>query len=368
MALAVLTGAMTYITVKWYGDGGYVSAPVSSGVINLRVSATGRVRAKDQQPIFPRVNGQIKSVQANFQGSVKQGDVLAVIDDKDYRIAQEEADSTLASVGSEIAGLREKISRARLDHQRNTRLYQADLIPRQEMDNTAAVIRDLETQLQMANSRQQQARLRLEQAKKNLDACEVRSPINGYLLSGSVDVGSVVAAGGMKPLFEVAPDLGDLLIRVSVTESDIGRLKVGQQVKFTVEAYPGEEFSGTLAGMRRGGEERGGLTYYEAEVQIRNADHRLLPGMSAQVKVEADRIPVKNMMPIKALLYNPGDKVMAKWQRQIDDLRQHGDTLVWVTDKAQGLHPIGVQLGVQDNENVEVKGTWPQDARVVVSK
>ncbi len=344
---------------------GLESAAVEPGSIHLEVRATGHLRARGQLPVFAQVSGIIREVPVGSSGRVKSGEVLAVVDDQDYRLALQEAESQRVAAQSETAGVRARLVQTQQEHDRAERLYREDLIPRQELEKAAAARQELEAQLEMAEARVQQAMLREQQARENLERCMVRSPIEGVLLTVGAEPGEPVAGVGGKPLFQLAPSLDAIEIRVAVTESDIGKVQIGQPVRFSVEAYGGEEFSGEVSAIRRGGEDRGGVTYYEVLVSTGNPGHRLLPGMTAQVRVDAGTREVARLIPLRALLYNPEAEVLERWQSEVDRIRQAGDTLVWV-DGESGVRPIGVQLGVQDREHVEVVGEWSDPESQVV--
>jgi HlyD family secretion protein len=341
-------------------------AAVEPGVVQLEVRATGHMRARGQQPVFAQVSGIVREVPVDSSGRVKRGEVLAVVDDQDYRLALQEAASQRVAAQSDVAGVRARLVQAQQEHDRADRLYREDLIPRQELEKAAAARQELEAQLEMAEARVRQAQLREQQARENLDRCTVRSPIDGVLLTVGAEPGVPVAGVGGKPLFQLAPGLDAIEIRVAVTESDIGKVQIGQPVRFSVEAYGGEEFSGEVSAIRRGGEDRGGVTYYEVLVTTDNPGHRLLPGMTAQVRIDAGSREVARLIPLRALLYNPETEMLERWRSEVDRIRQAGDTLVWVSDGARGLRPVGVQLGVQDREHVEVVGEWSDPESQVV--
>jgi HlyD family secretion protein len=351
------------------GLDGYKLVLPEAGVIKLVVRSTGHVKAKGQLPVFSQVSGLVTAVEADYQVPVRKGDVLAVIDDQDYRMAVQEAELQLSATRSELAGVHARLGNAKQEQARAKRLYKADLIPRQELENADTVMQELNAQLESMEARVQQAEGRLQQAQQDVERCTVRSPIDGVVLASNIEPGVLVARGAAKPMFELAPSLDDLELHVAVTESDIGKVRIGQRATFTTEAYPGEEFQGSVAAIRPGGEERGGVTYYDVVVEAENPAHKLLPRMTTQVHTHAEQQHVDRMIPIKALLFNPDDKVMETWKSEIDEIRQRGDTLVWATDAKHGMRPSGVKLGIQDAEHVQVLSEWTvAEAQVVLGR
>ena len=348
---------------------GYKVALPESGMIKQVVRSTGHVKAKGQLPVFSQVNGLVKSVEADYEVPVKEGDVLAIIDDQDYRIAAQEAELQLNAIRSELAGLHARVANAKQEQARAQRLYKADLIPRQELEHADTAMQELEAQLESMTARVQQAEARFQQAQQDVERCVIRSPIDGLVLASNIDPGVLVSRGSAKPIFELAPSLDDLELHVAVTESDIGKVRVGQRATFTTEAFPGEEFQGSVTAVRPGGEDLGGVTYYNVVVHAENPGHKLLPRMTTQVHTYAEQQHVDRMIPIRALLFNPDDELMETWKNEIDEIRQRGDTLVWTTDGRRGMRPMGIKLGIQDAEHVQVLSEWAvAKAKVILGR
>ena len=193
--LLVLTG------LKGNGAGalgdGYQTAAVEPGTIELSVRATGHIRAKDQQQVFSRVGGIVREVAVDYDAPVQEGQILAVLEDQDYRLSLDDAESSLTASRSELAGVRARVAHAEQEKTRAERLFKSDLIPRQELESATASLAELNAQVQMSEARVQQAEARVSQARENVDRCQIRSPIAGVLLTINAEPGKPVAPGGV---------------------------------------------------------------------------------------------------------------------------------------------------------------------------
>lgn len=328
------------------------------GVIRLSVRANGTIWAEGQRSVYAQVSGSISDIPAEQAARVEEGQVLARISDYEYRNALDAARSRLAGAEAEATAILARIAQAKRELRRTERLYAADLIPRQEKEEARISLQELESREVVKKTTVSQAEADLAQAQRNLDLCTLRSPIDGIILNSDARVGMQVQPNGVS-LFTVAPSLDSLEIRVSVTESDIGKVAVGQIASFNVQAYPNQKFTGVVKSIHRGGVQRDGVTYFGVLVAADNPDHTLLPGMSAEVTIDAGERRVERLVPLRAILYKPEDEVVERWQDKLDRIRQQGKTQIWVVDDERSeVQPVGVELGIQDQENLELVGNW----------
>ena len=327
------------------------------GVIRLSVRANGTIWAEGQRSVYAQVTGSISEIPAENAAQVEADQVLARISDDQYRNSLDAARSRLAGAEAEAAAVIARIAQAKRKLRRSERLYAADLIPRQEKEEARISLQEFETRHVVEKTRVAQATTDLAQAQRNLDQCTLRSPISGIILNTEARVGMQVQPSGV-PLFTVAPSLDNLEIRVSVTESDIGKVKAGQMASFYVQAYPDQKFSGEVKTIHRGGVQRDGVSYFSVLVATNNPDHKLLPGMSTEVIIDAGERHVERQIPLRALLYSPATKIIDRWQETLNGIRQKGQTQVWVVDDSGEIQPVGIELGIQDQEHLELVGNW----------
>jgi HlyD family secretion protein len=347
--------------------GGYRVAEVSPAEIHLSVKAMGEIFMRDQRSVYARATGTISEVKAEYGMELAEGSVLAFIEPREYRLRLEEAESRLLAAQSEVRGISVRLSEARIESQRALRLYNADLIPRQDVEQAATKVQELQAQKTASEARVAQAGSALQRAQRELDWCEIRSPIAGVLLSRFAEAGDHVAPGGARPLFVVSPSLERAEVRVEVTEADVGNVRVGQSAEFSVEAHPERSFSGEVVSVRPGGEKIQGVVYYEVRVAVPNDEQRLLPGMTADVEIWVDARQAALAAPIEALLFSPDDSITQLWHTDVDAMQRRGLTILWAVDDEQDIRPVGVKLGARDADRVELVEGWNGSSWKVVT-
>lgn len=344
----------------------FATAEIGPGVLQLAIQANGKLALRGQQPVFSEISGRLRELHIDYGQPIRRGQVLALIDDREYQAVADELAADHASAEADRQAVNAKLAHARSEARRQARLLNDGLIPRVDADNARALVRELEAQLAAADARVQRAATRLQQARADLDKAEVVSPIDGVLVGIEVKVGEVINALS-QPLFQVAPNFDDLIIEAEIDESDIGKVRVGQLATYEVDAHPGEIFTAEVRSVRPAGREVRGVTVYAVELAADNPEGRLYPGMSARVTIEAEDREADLLLPVSALLFTPDPLDMRGLETQVERLRNRGDTLVWVLNEAGGLVPVGVELGAQDEDFIELLGDWNGPTRRVVT-
>jgi len=306
---AVLGGAAWMMGVGSLGTSGdsgltYDTAEISRGQIRRLVTTSGPVRAVVTVSVGSQLSGQIDKLTVDFNSEVKEGDLLARIDDKTYaaRVAQARADLSAARAGL----VNQEAARGKAEAVlRNAKR----LLERQETLATKGVasaatldtaIRDMEVatadiaviDAQIANAKatiaQREAALKV--AEIDLERAQIRSPIDGTVISRTIDIGQTVAASLQAPeLFKIAQDLRRIQIEAQVNEADVGAIRNGNPVEFTVDAYPEERFVGRVTQVRLAALELQNVVTYTVIIEAANDDRRLFPGMTANVQIETAR-------------------------------------------------------------------------------
>ena len=305
---------------------GYETAEIAYGPIRKFVSTSGPVRALVNVSVGSQLSGQIKELKADFNSEVKAGDVLAVIDDKTFvaRVAQAKADlmAARATLANQEAALSkaEAIERnARTLMGRQQTLASKGITATTALDNATrdaevalAEIGVARAQVENARATIAQREAQLAQAEIDLDRTQIRSPIDGTVISRTVDVGQTVAASLQAPeLFKIAQDLRRICIEAQVSEADVADVVAGNAVEFRVEAYPQRRFHGKVAQVRLGGAELNNVVTYTIIVDAGNEDRLLLPGMTASADIQAARIDRALRLPNDALRFKPREAAAA---------------------------------------------------------
>lgn len=252
--------------------GEYISVNISRGDLRQVVTATGEIQPVNTVNVGSQVSGTIDKLYVDFNSTVKKGDVLLEIEPS---VLQASVDEAKASLDSAIS----QRNFAKNEYNRNKTLYGEGFIARAEMEQS-------QTQYEQAEQSVKRAQSTYDRAVTNLGYATIVSPVNGTVISRKVDVGQTVAASFQTPdLFEIAEDLSKMQIETSVSEADIGVIKEGQPVTFTVDAYPTETFEGVVRQIRLSPTVTSNVVVYTVVIDVDNTDLRLKPGMTAFVTV-----------------------------------------------------------------------------------
>jgi HlyD family secretion protein len=295
----------------------YRTGKIERGPLQATVSASGAVNPVSQVSVGTQVSGQIKDLYVDFNSEVKAGQLIAQIDPEtfEYRVRQALADvdsaqAAVLTAQANAAASRAAVSRAQVDlaeanrdYERKKMLVDKQFIAQSEGDKARALVnttteslKSVEAQLgvtsaqiksALANVAQRQAAL--AQARIDLARTRITSPVNGIVIKRAVEKGQTVAASLQAPeLFVIAQNLQDMQVDASIDESDVGRIRTGQRATFTVDAFPGQTFEGEIRQVRKAAQNVANVVTYVAVVRFSNNGGRLLPGMTANVRVVTD--------------------------------------------------------------------------------
>jgi len=291
---ALATAGVAYgITRKGSSEGmGYRFVTVERGTVEEVVTSTGNVQPTETVEVGTQVSGQLSALYVDFNDRVKQGDLLAQIDPTILRQEVRSAEASLARSQAEL-------NQARRDLDRVTELFEAKI-------STASDIETAQYQFDVVEASFKQAQIGLERAQRNLEYSVIRAPVDGVVIERAVDVGQTVAASMSAPvLFVIARDLSEMEILASVDESEIGLIHDGQEVDFTVQAYPERTFRGEVSQVRLQSSVVENVVTYGVVVSVDNADGSLLPGMTATVRFVVARAENALKVPNSALRFQP---------------------------------------------------------------
>jgi HlyD family secretion protein len=295
----------------------YRTAKIERGNLQATVSASGAVNPVTQVSVGTQVSGQIKDLYVDFNSEVKAGQLIARIDPEtfEYRVRSAQADVDAANAAvvtaqAAAAASRANVSRAQVDLQeaqrdqeRKQTLVEKQFIAQSEGDKARALVNTAgelvkqaqaqagvtEAQIKSAQANVAQRESSLAQARIDLARTRITSPVNGIVIKRAIERGQTVAASLQSPeLFVIAQNLSDMQVDASIDESDVGRIRTGQRATFTVDAFPGQTFEGEVRQVRKAAQSVANVVTYVAVVGFSNAGGRLLPGMTANVRVVTD--------------------------------------------------------------------------------
>lgn len=324
----------------------YQTAEATFGNVSNSVTATGTIEPLKQVQVGTQVSGVIKKIYVDYNSVVKAGQLLAEID-KTPLLAQ------LASVEADLESAESQLVFQEANYNRIKQL----------LDKKAVSNTDYETALyQYSSAKASVSKMKSEvdRARTNLGYTMIYSPIDGVVLNRAVDEGQTVAASFNTPtLFTIAQDLTKMQVVANVDEADIGKIKEGQEVSFTVDAYPDDKFSGTVSQVRLLAVTNSNVVTYSVVIAAPNPDLKLKPGLTASIIAYTEKADSVLTIPAKALRFKPDSSLLAKWPKP-------EMPSVWIED-SKGLHPVKVETGLTDETNTEIKSGLKQGDKVVVS-
>ena len=284
----------------------FATLPISRGDMRQVVTATGEISPVNTVSVGSQVSGTIEELYVDYNSKVKKGDLLLKIEPS---VLQASVDEARASLDSAIS----QRNYAKNEYQRNKTLYNDGYIARAEMEQSQTAYEQAEQSVKRAKSQ-------FDRAETNLGYATITSPVDGTVISRKVDKGQTVAASFQTPdLFEIAEDLSKMQIETSVSEADIGVIKEGQPVTFTVDAYPTQTFQGVVRQIRLSPTTTSNVVVYTVVIDVDNSDLRLMPGMTAFVTIiiaeKFDVFKVQNaallLRSFSGIVEQPGDATPA---------------------------------------------------------
>lgn len=339
----------------------YTTEPLARGDVVSRVSASGSLSAVVTVEVGSQVSGRVQSLFADFNSQVRRGERIAKIDPALFEAAVAQAAANVAASRGNLLRLQVQAEDAGRQAQRASQLFESRLISETDRDNSSANARAAAAAVEQARGQLAQAEAALRQAQTNLRYTDILAPTDGIVISRAVNVGQTVAASFQAPvLFTIAQDLRAMEVHTNVAEADIGKLRAGMDASFTVDAYPGERFTGRIREIRNAPQVVQNVVTYDAVIDVSNAELKLKPGMTATVTVIADRREGVLRLPGAALRFRP-DAAGAAGNGQARAPRPPGGArpdaaagrVVWVLENGKPA-PRNLRLGLSDGTYTEV--------------
>ncbi len=361
---AGITLSFTYFNHKG-DDTQYFTEQVERGPIKSVVNATGNVQAVVTVQVGSQVSGQVEAIYADYNSIVKRGQLLAKIDPRTYEAALENAkanrvsaqshtksaeadlatqEANLLNAKANLEAARVAMDNSQLILNRNLEMMSSGIVAQNDLDTARATaesdkakhqqgvaavaqaeaqVNSQKAQVNQAKAQEVQAQASVDSAQLNLDYCNIVSPVDGVVVSRSVDVGQTVAASLQAPLlFVIANDLTKMQVNASVDEADIGHISRNSDVKFTVDAYPNETFTGKIAEIRLNSQTVQNVVTYSVIINVDNQDLRLKPGMTANITITVATKRDALKIPNAALRYLPSDMSREQEVKLLDKLEK----------------------------------------------
>lgn len=339
IAVTTISGIM----VKANSAPKFITAPVTKRTITQIVEASGTINPVNTVSVGSTVSGLISAIYVDFNSVVKKGQLLAEIDPRTF---QATVDQNLAAVNNAEAALAEvqaTLEMSTKTYNRYKNLYSRNFIPKSELDQAESDYKAGLAKVNAAKFKIQQTRAQYEQSLVNLNYTKVIAPVDGMIISREIDLGQPVAATLQAPeLFTIAQDLEEMQIEVNVSEADIGEVKEGQNVIYTLDGYPNSEFEGKVTQVRISPTTVSNVVTYSVIVKVDNADLKLKPGMTANVSIITSEEKDVLCVPNRALKFTPPENNQRYEQQGL-----------WIVEKGKA-HRVNIKTGATDDNYTQV--------------
>jgi HlyD family secretion protein len=383
LAVGLTIGGYVFFNGERKAPVRYRTAVVERGPVISLVTAMGTINPVVSVQVGTQVSGMIKSLHADFNSVVKAGDIVAVIDPEPLRARRDQAASNLDMSKANVARARTDLAQRKRELDRVKSLVAQQFVSQNDVDVAVTNFQAAEAQMNVVAAQVKQAEAALNAVELELKYTVIRSPVNGIVVARNVEVGQTIAASFATPnLFLIALDLTKMQVDTNVSESDIGGITEGTEATFTVDAYPGHQFSGTIRQVRLAPINVQNVVTYNVVVSVDNQDLRLKPGMTANVSIVVAQRDAVLKVPNAALRFTPPTSgLVDRPQLTGNPLKEKGtgkateagrgpmmvSRTVWKQGPSGDLEPVHVQTGISDGMATEVVlGELSESSLVVV--
>lgn len=291
----------------------YKTTPVEKRRIVGKVTASGTLQATVTVQVGAQVSGRVAKLNADYNSTVKKGELIAKIDPQLFAATVERESANYAVAKAGVARAEAQQRDADLVQKRAKSMNEQGLTSAAELQTADTAVAVAATQTEVAKATLQQQAAALHQAQVNLSYTDIVSPIDGTVISRSVDVGQTVASSLQAPvLFTIAEDLKKMQVHTSVAEGDVGRLQPNMETWFTVDAFPGQRFKGRISQIRNAAQTLQNVVTYDAVIDVANDELRLRPGMTATTTIVYAEKPEAIGIPNAAIRFKPPAELAAQ--------------------------------------------------------
>ena len=321
----------------------YETQDLEKCTITQFVEASGTINPVNTVSVGSTVSGLIKEIYVDFKSQVKKGQVLAQIDPATFEATVQQNQAQINNAQANVAKLQAVADYDRKMYLRYKNLYAKNFVAKSELDQMYSTYMSDLAQIKAAQAQVRQYQASLKTAQTNLGYTKIIAPVDGTIISREIDLGQPVAASFQAPeLFTIAQDLTKMQIEVNVSEADIGKVKEGQDVIYTLDGYPDSEFTGKVTQVRISPTTVSNVVTYSVIVDVKNEDLKLIPGMTANVSIITDKSENVLCAPNIALKFTPNT-----------DGTKYKNQGIWVM-KNRKPHRVDIKTGASDDSNTEV--------------
>jgi HlyD family secretion protein len=339
--VGVGAGAGAYYMRRGGPEPSAMTMPITRGDVVDVVQATGALEAVTTVDVGTQVSGLVQDMYADFNQIVKKGQVIARLDPSLIQTQIEQRRASVIRADADLERLKVSLTDANRKLSQAKQMWDKQLIPRDQLETAEINVKTLESQIKSSEAGLTQAKADLNAQEVNLRHTVIQSPIDGIVISRSVDPGQTVAASMNAPvLYQIAADLTKMQVLANIDEADVGRMRPGQHVTFRVDAYPTDRFTGTVEQVRLQPTVVQNVVVYSTVIAVPNPDLKLKPGMTAQVEIEIARRSNVLRVPAAALRFRPTEEMFLALNQPMPSELQRGG--------GRGVGPGGRGPGAAD--------------------
>lgn len=341
--VVILIIIVPFVLNKKNGKAQYLSEPIQKRTITQIVEATGTIEPINTVSIGSQVSGRIDEIFVDYNSHVEKGQLLAQIDTSLFKAQLQQAEANINNAKATLQKNKALLDYDTKTYHRYKNLYERNLVSKNDLDEAESAYKSDLAQVSAARASIMQAEANYATASANMGYTKIVSPVKGIVISKEVEVGQTVAASFQTPtLFTVAEDLTKMQIETSVSEADIGKVAVGQDVNYTLDGYPDLVFTGKVSQVRLSPTTESNVVTYTVIIEVENNEGKLLPGMTANVSIITGKKEDILTVPNVALKFTIAGNTQKYDQKGI-----------WIDKKGKPVR-VNIETGVSDDNYTEI--------------
>ncbi|MBR5305142.1 MAG: efflux RND transporter periplasmic adaptor subunit [Candidatus Gastranaerophilales bacterium] len=333
---------LTLMTLVKQGSIKYVTKPITKATITQYVEASGSIKPINTVAVGTQVSGTVQKIYVDYNSTVKKGDLLAELDPSLFQANVDQSKAKLNNAKATLARTQAMLNYKKNNYQRYKHLYEKHYVSRDDVELAQANYLQAKAELESANADVKASTAALENNLTNLRYSKISSPVDGTVISRAVDEGQTVAASFNTPtLFEIAKDLTKMQIETSVSEADIGKIKVGQQATYTLDGYQDKKFYGEVTQVRLASTTTNNVVTYTVIVSVDNTEGFIIPGMTANVSIKVGEARDVLVVENRAFKFT------------MDENKKYEKQGIWVLTPT-GAKRFDVEIGLSDDNKSQI--------------
>ena len=335
----------------------YLSEPIQARTITQIVEATGTIEPINTVSIGSQVSGRIEEIFVDFNSVVEKGQQLAQIDTSLFEAQLQQSQANINNAKATLARNKALLDYDTKTYHRYKNLYDRNLVSKNDLDSAESAYKSDLAQVAAAKASIMQAEANYATASANMGYTKIVSPVKGIVISKEVEVGQTVAASFQTPtLFTVAEDLTKMRIETSVSEADIGKVKEGQDVEYTLDGYPDSIFKGKVTQVRLSPTTESNVVTYTVIIEVENNEGKLMPGMTANVSIITGKKENILTVPNVALKFTVAD-----------NKQKYDKKGIWIEKKGKPVR-VNIETGVSDDTYSEIISEEIKEGDIVYTR